>query len=820
MTDSALSLAGVRVLECGDSLAVAYAGRLLNDLGADVVKLEPPEGDPLRAAGPFVAGIPDRDASGSFAYFNAGKRSVLTSAGPQVLRSLAARADVVVRGTRKGVDWILDAELGAVFETNPGLVLVDISTYGRDEDASLHPNYDLLALAASGLLDLNGTDPRNPRATPLRYRGELSSVHAGANAVLAVVAALLERDRSGQGEHIDVSAQASVAAVLATALPRYSYTGVVPRRTGTRSVNPWGFYRCRDGMVLIQCTEDAEFRRLLELFGNPEWGELEIFATTPEREAASDVLDTYVAEEMARFGQQEFLALAFEHRVPAAPIHYGADILGWDHLLERGFFEHVEIESNHCRVRVPVPGRPWRYGGESPPKRGPSPPLGEAGEEPDAIWPVSCPSEQHPRATSLVGRGLRGDGRDRTQAVETRPLEGVRVVDLTRVWAGPHASMQLAHLGADVIRVESSTRVDVTRRLGPFVDERYGTNRSGYFNQYNQGKRSVCIDLKKPEGVSLLEQLIAVSDIVIDNMTAGTLARMGLTYEHMLELNPRVVAVSLTGFGETGPYRDHLAYGSLIDALAGISSSNGPVGGGPTDLVMSLPDPTAGLHAAVAAVAALHRVRRTGRGVRVECSMLEACLASFPWPVVFEAIAGHDAPVLGNRDELYCPHGVFPCQGEDRWIAIAVDTDERFDALVKVMGMPDLGADPRFKDLARRRIHEEVLEALVASWTSRHEPDHAVAALRDAGVPVEKVRRVDEVFSSPELLRRHFFTRLPHPEFGVRPLAGIPWRYHRFTNDVASPAPSLGQHTSQVLTEVLGLDDVSIAALAASGVTL
>jgi benzylsuccinate CoA-transferase BbsF subunit len=394
------------------------------------------------------------------------------------------------------------------------------------------------------------------------------------------------------------------------------------------------------------------------------------------------------------------------------------------------------------------------------------------------------------------------------------------VVDLTCVWAGPHASLQLAHLGADVIRIETSTRVDVTRRLGPFVDDIYGINRSGYFNQYNQGKKSVTLNLKTTRGMELLRGLIAKSDVVIDNMSAGALDRMGLSYEELVRINPTIVAVSMTGFGETGPYRDHPAYGSLIDALSGTSSANGVVGGGPTDLTMSLPDPTAGLHAAVATVAALYRARRTGCPVRVECSMLEAFLAAFPWQVIFGGVAGHDAPVMGNRDERRCPHEVFPCRGDDRWIAIVVEDDRQFEALTAVMGASDLAGDPRFRTLELRRLHESVLEELVASWTVTQDVDRAVAALGAAGVPAEKVSRVDEVLRSPTLGARDFFTSFEHPEFGVRPLAGVAWVSDRSPMRAAGAAPVLGQHTREVLTEVLELSPETVDALIAAGVAV
>lgn len=804
-------MTGIRVMECGDALGVAYAGRLMSDLGADVVKLEPPEGDPLRSRGPFVGGIPDRDMSASFGYFNAGKRSVALTDPPgadELVADLVSRCDIILRGTRDGADWATDSTIESLSATDPWLIVVDVSTFGRQEASDRHPNSDLIALATGGLLSLNASDPTDPKAPPLRYRGELSSIHSGCNAVLGALAALFERSRSGLGQHIDVSAQASVAAILATALSRYTYTGVLPVRDGTRSVSPWGFYRCMDGVVLIQCTEDGEFRRLLDLFGNPDWGEMEMFATTALREPVTDVLDIFVGQEMAKMTQADFLDQAFKHRVPAAPIHYAQDILGWDHLADRHFLDPIEMTNGVRSSQVVVPGVPWRFRGEELQRRNNSPRLGSAGRDAQTIWPsrlagssegsqVGCPSD-----ASLA------------------PLYGVRVIDLTWVWAGPYAAMQLAHLGAEVIKVETASRVDVTRRLGPFVDDVYGINRSGYFNQYNQGKKSVALNLKTPRGMELLRRLIAEADVVIDNMSAGALDRMGLPYEELVRINPRIVAVSMTGFGESGPYRDHPAYGSLIDALSGTSAANGLVGGGPTDLTMSLPDPTAGLHTAVATVAALYRARCTGNPVRLECSMLEALIASFPWQVIYGAVAGRDAPVIGNRDEQRSPHGVFRCLGQDRWIAIGVDDDEQFRTLATVMGMPGLGTDRRFATLWSRRVNEDVLEDLIGEWTSSLDADDAVSALNQAGVPAAKVLRVDEVVGSDVLGRRNFFTRLDHPEIGVRALAGVPIAGSRSSIGVSRPAPCLGEHTKEVLTEVLHISEKELDGLIAEGVAL
>ncbi|WP_181782735.1 CaiB/BaiF CoA-transferase family protein, partial [Pseudonocardia pini] len=686
-------LAGVRVLEAGDTPALAYAGRLLADLGAEVVVVEGAEGSPLRTLGPFAGGVPDAERSASFAYFHAGKHSVRHTDAETA--ALAARADVVLRSTRDGHELLSDAEVERLQRADPGLIVLDVSSFGRVGTGSgPYPSDELLALAAAGLLAVNSTTLTGPDPEPLRYRGELSSMHAACGAVIAVLGALFERRRSGHGQRIDVSQQAAVASVLATALSRWAYTGSMPVRQGNRSVGPWGFYEVKDGRVLMQITRDEEFRRLVHLLGDPDWGAIELFETTAGRDENHDVLDVFVRESLADFTLREFLDLAYTHRIAACPIHGARDILEWDHLAARSSLPPVAFEKAPDES-VPVPCRPWRFGGAVPPARGPAPALGSS--DPSTLWTTAA--ERTPVAP--------------TDSPVPGPLAGVRVVDLTVVWAGPFSAMQLAHLGADVIKVESATRLETTRGLGPYADEIVGFNRSGYFNQNNQGKRSVALNLKTERGRELLRDLIAEADVVIDNMSAGALGRMGFPFQRLVEINPRIVAVSMTGFGESGPYSGHTAYGSLIDALCGIATSNGAVRGGPTDLVMSLPDPMAGITTAIATIGALYRAQATGEPVRVETAMFEACLSAFPWPVLYAGATGGEVPVIHNRDELRSPHGTFRCRDEDTWVAVSVADDAAFAALADVIGEPGLAADPRFATLAARRLHEDELEAAV-----------------------------------------------------------------------------------------------------------
>jgi len=541
------------------------------------------------------------------------------------------------------------------------------------------------------------------------------------------------------------------------------------------------------------------------MLGEPEWGHLEVFATVAQRTEAMDALDHFVREALGSFECTEFLARCHEHGVAAARINTAEDLLAWGHLRERNYFQPVHIEDDRYHVDVPVPSPPWRLHRTVALERGPSPRLPAIGST-----VVPWPSTQTTAASSeiLVDNHAPVPG----------PLAGLRVVDLTWVWAGPYAAMQFAHLGADVIKIESSVRLDVTRVLGPWADGEPGPDRSGYYNQYNQGKQGVLLDLKQPRGRELLRALLKDADVVIDNMRAGALAKMGFDYDTLSALNPRIVAVSMSGFGESGPERDRMAYGSLIDALSGVASSNGPPGGGPTDFTMSLPDPCAGIHAVIATLAALFRAQTTGRGDLVECSMLEASVSAFPWSVLYGGVEGRPPPVQGNRDDRRAPHDVYRCLGTYEWVAIAVEDDGQFAALAAAIGRPELARHPRFATPAARRLHADELDGLLTGFTSTRDAHDVAALLHAAGVPAERVAHMNDVAESARLAARNFFTMHEHAVVGVRRLAGAPWLASRSPMVAASAAPSLGQHTRAVLSRCLGLDEATLDDLEAGGV--
>jgi crotonobetainyl-CoA:carnitine CoA-transferase CaiB-like acyl-CoA transferase len=373
--------------------------------------------------------------------------------------------------------------------------------------------------------------------------------------------------------------------------------------------------------------------------------------------------------------------------------------------------------------------------------------------------------------------------------------------------------LQLAHLGAEVIRIESARRTCVTRLLPPWLHGEPGINRSGYFNQYNLGKLSLSLDLKHPRAIQVAKDLIGQSDIVCENFAAGVMDRMGLSYAAIREINPAIIMISLSGYGATGPEREFVSYGPAQVPLSGMSSLTGYAGWPPMHVGISYGDPTGGLHGAVALLAALWHRARTGQGQYIDLSQQETTIAVLAEGVLEQTLTGQQPPRMGNRDPRMAPHGVFRCVGEQRWVAIAVRDDAEWRRLAEIMGLPALADDPRFVSLKGRKAHEDALEALVTEWTASRSPEDVMRLLQTAGIPAFVSMSNEDLAKDPHLNQSGFFVYPEHPEVGTVQHAGIPWRMSRTPTTVRRPAPCLGEHSDDVLTRVCGYSAEQIAAL-------
>lgn len=396
---------------------------------------------------------------------------------------------------------------------------------------------------------------------------------------------------------------------------------------------------------------------------------------------------------------------------------------------------------------------------------------------------------------------------------EQLPLSGVRVADFTWVWAGPFCTLQLAHLGAEVIRIESESRLCVTRRIPPVADGQAGPNRCGYFNQYNQGKHSICLNLKKPEGLDIAKKLVAASDIVAENFAAGVMDRMGLGYDTLKAMKPDIIMIALSGYGATGPESPYVSYGPAQVPMSGLASMTGFPDSPPMSVGFSYGDPNGGLHGAFAVLAALMHRARTGEGQYIDLSQWETSVALVGEGIMAQEMNAAAPQRMGNRDPYMAPHGLFRCQGEDRWVSIVVADDAEWQRLCAVMEKPDLASDARFATLADRKDNEDALEAAVTDWTATRSAEEVTRTLQAAGLAAFPAITNKELAEDEHLRSRPFFATLEHPEVGVRQHAGVPWHFSDTPCQVRRPAPCLGQDTEDVLQRVLGYSVDEVAAL-------
>lgn len=399
------------------------------------------------------------------------------------------------------------------------------------------------------------------------------------------------------------------------------------------------------------------------------------------------------------------------------------------------------------------------------------------------------------------------------------PLAGIRVADFTWVWAGPTCTMQLAHMGAEVIRMETMSRICTLRMLPPWPGGQPGPNRSGYFNQYNQGKRAVLLNIATPEGAEIARKLVAISDVAAENFAGGVMKKLGLDYEELVKVKPDLVMISMSGFGQTGPESGYVSYGPAQVPMSGLSQLTGYEGWQPMHVGMSYGDPNAGLHAAFAVIAALYHRDRTGKGQYIDMSQWESSMAVIGEAFMHHVMNNHQPPRQGNHSERMSPHGVYMVAGDDRWVAIACRDDGDWRKLCEVMGRPELADEARFKTLADRKANEEELDNLVTEWTLQHtDPYEVEAKLQEAGVPAAVPQMNREVLSDPHLEARGFFVEKEHLEVGVRRHAGIPYRLSETPAQVWRAAPVMGQDNEYVFGELLGMSSETIKDLADRGI--
>lgn len=775
------ALDGVTVVDLTSGVAGAYAGKLLADLGAQVILVEPAAGSPLRARPPFAPG----DTSGAlFRYLSGGKLSVVPGQADGTaeadLADLLWAADVVLSDGTSPWQPLLSA-------APPGAVEVDFSPYGRTGPYAGWKGSDLATWALGGYLYFTGAPDREPLVVP----GSQSGLHAGAHGAYAALVGLWERHRHGIGQRVEVSDLESVLCAHAWLASSWAACGTVLPRV------PNDLVRAADGWVYVM--RIAPNDELFVMIDRPDLAAENLTADVPTWFANLERVFAAVAEWAADKTVEEVVELGQALRVAVTPVLDAAGVHADPQLEARGWWE--------AEGPMRVPGQPYKLGASPAVRTGPAPGLGAHSAE---VMAAAAGARQARAAAPVPA------------APTTPPLEGLRVVEVTTNWAGPVAGRFLADLGAESVKVERAAR-PATRALfwvGPTAQDmqRQGHNRAMYFNELNRNKRDVVIDLSRPEGREVFLDLVREADVLIENNSARVMPNLGLDWEQVRAVNPGLVMVSMSGFGADGPRRDWVAYGANIETTSGLTSVTGYPDGALSRTTLFYADPVAGVHGAVAVMAALEHRRRTGEGQWVDLSLNEGGAIFGAEALVAYAATGEVPGPNGNRDPRFAPSGVYRCAGNDHWVAVVVQDDAEWPALARAVDRPDLAEDQGLATAAGRRERHDEIDAAVAAWTAGRESYEVAHQLQRSGISAAPVLANWQILADPHIHRRGFFAPIEHPVVGVYPTATWPWRFSRTPARLARPAPLFGEHNRQVLSEI-GLDDERIAELYASGVT-
>ncbi len=811
-------LEGISVVEWGEMVSAPFCAKLLAELGANVIKVEPPEGDPARRRGPFPNGISHPERSGTFLFANLGKRSVTidteSESGLSQLHRLLESADVFVENRPFGD--LERAGIGSeqLARRHPHLIAVSISPYGRTGDYREYAGYDLQVNALSGMSFGTGHVHREPLTTPDRQAAYL----AGLGGAYAAMAALLARESAGGnggGQYIDVSDSGIIATLLTGYhLPTFIYRGIAGSRSGNRmrlGLFPNCVLPCRDGYVCIDAPQLEQYQRFLNLLGDPDWIDNPRYR---DRRAMSDQYpeeaEALIAPWFKAHDKDEILQLCLENRIPCAPVLTIDEALESPQLVAREWFREVD----HPEAgRLRYPGPPVRLHGSPLTASRPAPMLGQHNAEVLGDSPGRAASPKRP------------DGQCSAPAPGSRmALQDVRIVDLGSAWAGPMAGHLLADMGAEVIKVESRARMDGMRLGRPMVGEDIAGGDRGLwpelqpvFHGLNRNKLSVSLNLRTDEGRAILRRLASVSDVVLSNYSPGVLERLGMDYESLRRIKPDIIVAAMPAFGDTGPLRNMVAYAPIIQAMSGMMSLVGypPDEGEPLvgELQAAWSDTLAALCAALGVAAAVHHRNRTGCGQYVEAAHLEGTAALLGVPMLEYQMTGDIPAPPGNDDADFAPHNNYQCSGDDSWVSIAVANQCEWAALAGVLADGELESDERFADHAARWRNRRPLDEIISDWTRTVSPQQATETLQAAGVAAMPVMNIADQFADPHLDARGTYVEIDHPHAGAEMLYGIPWLLSQTPGAVRTPAPLLGQHNEYVLSELLGMDDADIADL-------
>ena len=791
--DSNGALNGLRVLDLTERMG-GYCGLLLANLGAEVILIEPPPGDPMRSEGPFKDNTQHPEKSISFAAYHTNKRGIVldlqTDAGRETVRDLTRHADVLIEDKPVGY---LDG-IGLGYESlrliNPALVMTSITGFGLSGPYRDFKAPSIVAFAMGGLMNLCGHPGRAPLMGPCDVPYHLGSVHAG----FGTLVALYNRRGTGRGDHVEVSLQdVLVADPFLRIITRYSVTGEILERTGhSQATTVAETYQCKDGYARIFCNQPDHWRRLVEWLGKPSELTDPKLETVQNRFPLRPLLDKLIEARTLNYEVKTFFEDFQSQRLAASPINSPRAFLDDEQTKHREFV----VEVDHAYLgRHRIAGDPYRFS-ESPWRieRG-APLLGEHQQEITGQF-----SRQSPWLAEI-------NKREPLSEISRSLFAGIRVLSFPTGVVGPALGSLLAEHGAEVISIEANRTVRSPQRGQRF---QIASDLESHRN-----KKRIAINMKHPEGLALAQQLIVRSDVVAENFSARVMASWGLDYPRMKEIREDIIMASLQAFGQTGPRREFVSFGPILMAFSGMTYlwRDPEIERPGAACQTAFPDYIAPSYGAVAILAALHYRARTGKGQYIDLSQAEsaACMIG---PAYLEwFINGREPEPQGNFSSTAAPHGCYRCKGDDRWCVISVDTEDEWKRFCELAGHREWIADPRFADRPARVANRKELDALVESWTLKQTPHQVMLILQRDGIAAGIVQTAEDLYRDPHLRERGFACDVYLPRVGWATHVGPSVRLADTSATREEVVHSAGEDNEAVFGELLGLSAEKIKEL-------
>ena len=797
-------LTGLRVIDAADGVG-EMCGRMLADFGADVIRLEPPQGAKSRQLEPRS---PDGSASCYFAYRNYNKRGVVldtaTPEGQDQLFGLLASADVYIHSAQPSQTEGTELAPKSLAQRFGQLIIASITPFGQTGPYADFEATPAVVFAMSGWLSSSGV----PSKPPLLMPGSQPYDFAGVVGCFAVLCALLQRRRTGQGQHLDISALESLAQCNTWQLTNASATlnagqEVNTVRTGTSPVYP--LFATKDGYARPVILSPHQWRNMWEWMGKPEEFAAEEWGETLFRMMNLDVLNPFIAEHFAQYDMAECAKEGQSRGIVVVPMLKVSDVLANEHFMSRGTFTQGEVAPGTSGAFVDgwleIAHQRLGY-------RFRSPQVGEHTDEVLAeaqeLAPVELPVAADP---AEVAEPTGSPGADSFAA--QRPLAGLRVLDFGHGGVGVEGGRMLAEYGADVIKIESRTYFDFIRTM-------LASEMNGSFASSNRTKRSFGVATRTPQGRDVVMRLAEHADIVIENNSTGTMEKMNLGYRDLSEANPGIVLASSQMMGSHGAYGDWIGYGPTIQTVGGLTWLwNFTDGDPPPGSVAIHPDHLAGRVAAIAGLLGVwgRLNSESGSGCHVEMAQVENLVALMGEAFLHESLQPGAVQPSGNDSPWYAPWGVYRCAGEEQWVVICVRDDEDWKALVQVMGEPDWAAKPEYANSSGRLEHRNELNEGVSSWTAELSSQEVMTQCQQAGVPAGAMFTVLDQMDDPHYKARGFMVDVEQQELGPVLMEGPAFTGSDMPHPDIRQAPMLGQHTIEICAELLDMSAAEIEQL-------